>query len=360
MKTIAIICPYPQGVAPSQRLKYEQYIADWRDNGYCIDIFPFQSYTMWKIVYQKGKWLQKIYWTMIGYFHRFLFLFQIRNYDIVYIHLWVTPFGIPLFERLYRLFAKKIIYDIDDLIFMGHSSEANRWIASLKGKQKPIYLIQKSDYIITTTPYLVDFCKQYNTDVVGIPPTLPSHFITSTTIVDKPRLTIGWSGSKSTSKYLELIAVSLQQLSQNYAIELLLFGVENYEIKGVKIRCISWSEETEKNIFSQMDIAIYPLEKEKWSEGKYGGKLIQYFAAGLPIVASKANEIISMLIENSHNGICIDNSNENWYNALSNLIEHTSMRKTLASNAYKTFEEKFSCEKYKPIYLNILNSVLEN
>ena len=44
MKKIVIICPHPKGVAPGQRLKYEQYFESWRKNGYEVDIKPFMSY----------------------------------------------------------------------------------------------------------------------------------------------------------------------------------------------------------------------------------------------------------------------------------------------------------------------------
>ena len=34
--SILIICPFPKDVAAGQRLKYEQYLNHWRENGYEI------------------------------------------------------------------------------------------------------------------------------------------------------------------------------------------------------------------------------------------------------------------------------------------------------------------------------------
>ena len=59
-KKILIICPFPQGVAAGQRLKYEQYFNHWRDNGYEIIVSPFMNKFMWKVVYLKGQYLFKI------------------------------------------------------------------------------------------------------------------------------------------------------------------------------------------------------------------------------------------------------------------------------------------------------------
>ncbi|MFY7861411.1 MAG: hypothetical protein ACOVP5_04225, partial [Chitinophagales bacterium] len=88
MKKICIICPHPEGVAPGQRLKYEQYFSHWRAYGWHVDVLPFQSYRFWKIA-QSGSILEKVLWTIVGYFHRFLFLFKLRNYNVAYIFLWV-------------------------------------------------------------------------------------------------------------------------------------------------------------------------------------------------------------------------------------------------------------------------------
>ena len=35
-KKILIICPNPEGYAPGQRLKYEQYFEHWQQKGYDI------------------------------------------------------------------------------------------------------------------------------------------------------------------------------------------------------------------------------------------------------------------------------------------------------------------------------------
>ena len=42
-KKILVICPYPEGVAAGQRLKYEQYFDSWTKDGYEITISSFFS-----------------------------------------------------------------------------------------------------------------------------------------------------------------------------------------------------------------------------------------------------------------------------------------------------------------------------
>ena len=40
--------------------------------------------------------------------------FQIHKYDVVYIFMYVTPLMSSFMERMVRLFAKRVIYDIED------------------------------------------------------------------------------------------------------------------------------------------------------------------------------------------------------------------------------------------------------
>ena len=60
-KTILVICPYPEGYAASQRLKYEQYFDSWREAGYEITISSFFSFDTWKILYEDGFFIPKVF-----------------------------------------------------------------------------------------------------------------------------------------------------------------------------------------------------------------------------------------------------------------------------------------------------------
>jgi hypothetical protein len=92
-KKLLVICPFPQGVAAGQRLKYEQYFENWRENGYEITVSSFMDMAMWKVVYKHGNFPAKVFGTFQGYFRRMLDIFRVNRYDLIYVHMWVTPFG---------------------------------------------------------------------------------------------------------------------------------------------------------------------------------------------------------------------------------------------------------------------------
>ena len=69
-RRILVLCPYPQGVAAGQRLKYEQYFDHWRDDGWEIEVSSFMDRAMWDVVWQPGHHVAKALGVLRGHFRR--------------------------------------------------------------------------------------------------------------------------------------------------------------------------------------------------------------------------------------------------------------------------------------------------
>ena len=359
-KKILIICPYPVNVAPGQRLKYEQYFDSWRGQGYTITPSPFMSLHFWNIVYRKGFTLKKIFWTLVGYFKRLIDLYRAPFHDITYVCLWGTPFGTPFYEFLLRKFSKRLIYDIDDMIFLGHSSEANRSWMIFKGRSKMIYLMKKSDHVITCTPKLDEYVKQYNKKTTDISSTVDTtnRYVPVNSYQNDHQIVLGWSGSHSTSKYLYLLSEVLQALSAKFDFKLVVMGDRSFHIPGVNIEAIDWAEKDEITTLKRFDIGLYPLPNEEWVLGKSGLKAIQYMALGIPTAAAAIGANYR-IIENNENGFLLNIGDAKvWESTLSALIEDPGLRKRIGTNARKTIIQKYSVDSRKGEYIAILNTVL--
>jgi glycosyltransferase involved in cell wall biosynthesis len=358
-KKILVICPYPFNVAPSQRLKFEQYYSYFRNAGYEITISPFINRSFWNIIYKKGNFFKKLFYTLLGYGKRVGDLFRIRNYDLVYVHLWVTPFGFPVFERLFRLFGKKIIYDIDDLVYLGNvKSKAHPLVNLVKGRKKPIYLLKSSDHIITCTPYLDEFARQYNSRTTDISSTVDTdRYQPVNNYSNNKRLTIGWSGSITTSKYFYLLADVLKKLREKHEFRILVVGNKDLTIDGLEIEAVDWEEEKEMFYLRQFDIGLYPLPFEEWVYGKSGLKAIQYMALGIATVATAIGANFRV-IENGVSGFLVKDESE-WIDAMEKLILDPCLRKNIGEEARKRVTQLFSVEANKEVYLKILNQLTE-
>ena len=122
-----VLCPYPQNVAAGQRLKYEQYFDDWRAAGWEIEVSSFMDRKMWDVVWEPGHLFAKMFGVLRGHFRRLGDLCRVHRYDLVYVFMWVTPFGTSLSERLVRAQAKVLIYDVEDNILSEQQGGAGEW-----------------------------------------------------------------------------------------------------------------------------------------------------------------------------------------------------------------------------------------
>jgi L-malate glycosyltransferase len=356
-KKILFVCPYPENVAPSQRLKFEQYYQSFREAGYEVTATAFISVAFWRIIYTPGRFWKKAFYTLRGYARRLSELLTVRKYDVVYIHLWVTPFGPPLFEWLFRKFAKKLVYDIDDLVYLGNvKSKVHPIVTLVKGRSKPLFLMKNADRVITCTPYLDQFVRKYNSHTTDISSTINTDLYTPKTDYSiKDEFVIGWSGSHSTAKYLHLLDDVFMDLAKDYKFKLLVMGDPNFFLQGVNVEAIPWSEEYETAVISKFDIGVYPLPNEEWVLGKSGLKALQYMALGVPTIATSIGTI-HRIIENGQNGFLV-NSMEEWKAKIKTLLYNEDLRKEIGGKAAASVEESYSVRANKQTYLTIINQL---
>lgn len=355
-KQLLILCPHPVNTAPGQRLKYEQYFKHIEAAGYTITVSPFMTMAFWNIVYKKGYLFTKIAWTLFGYARRIKILFTLHKYDAVYVFLWATPFGFPIIEWAICKLNKNIIYDIDDMVFLGHSSTANRFIERFKGTDKMIYLMQQAKHVVVCTPKLHEFVKQYNHNSTDISSTINTETYQITNAYSNAnKLVLGWSGSHSTSKYLLLLEPVLQKLRHEYDFEIQVIGDANFKFNELHANAIAWNEATEVADLQHIDIGLYPLPNEEWVYGKSGLKALQYMALGIPTVATAIGANYRV-IEHEKSGYLASTETE-WYTALKLLIENPTLRQNIGAAARTRVQNQYSILANKATYIKIIDEV---
>ena len=357
-KKILILCPFPQDVAAGQRLKYEQYLDNWRNNGYEVVVSSFMDKKMWDIVYLQGNLVGKILGTILGYFRRLYDLFRISQFDIVYVFMWVTPLGSSFVERLTRRMSNYLIYDIEDNIMHKnpHSPGTNSIVNYLRGSGKILYLIKQADHVITSSPVLNNYCITVNQkkSCIYISSSVDTdNFIPSNNYNNDKKVVIGWTGTFSSKEYLDNLRDVLVKLNRICDFKLRVIGDFDYELPGVDLEVIRWTRENEVKDLQGIDSGIYPLIEDEWVSGKSGLKAIQYMAFGLPTVATNVGNTPS-IIEHMENGWLVK-SNEDWMYALDRLIKTPALRKKLGISARKKVLENYSKHVIQDQYLLILN-----
>lgn len=353
---ILFIVPYPYNSAPSQRLKFEQYFDYLRQHGIELEISSFISPEFMRILYKRGHILKKIIFTIAGYLKRVCDIFKARNCDIIYLHLEAAPFGPPIFEYIFFMMKKPVIYDIDDVVYIPHASEVNRYMQFLKFPQKVSRIIRSSKRVVVVTHYLKQFAERFNKNVVCIPPAIDTDKYYVKRKYETDTVCIGWTGSHSTVKYLFLLEGALKRISQMHKVKIKVIGDRSFKIDGLAIEAKDWSLDTELQDIQEIDIGLYPLPKNEWIMGKGGLKALQYMGMGIPVVCTRIGEVL-YFIQDDINGF-LAGSEEEWVKKISRLINDLGLRKKIGLSGRKTVEEKFSVKANAPKYLNLIRGVL--
>ena len=361
MKNILILCPYPQGVAAGQRFKYEQYFNSWEKHGYNIEISSFFDMKTWDILYEESNYFLKIIGTLKGYLRRIRDIFVLRNYEIIFIHMWVTPLGFTLFERIVRKFSENLVYDFDDAIFLDKTDKFNSTNVNLvrnSNTKKSRFLISSSDHVILSSPFHLDYCKQLNINhsATYIPCSIDTNRLTTKkTDNTNKKIVLGWTGTFSSIVLLDLLRDILIELNKTEQFKVLLITNFDYSFPGIDMDIIRWDKESEVEDLHKIDVGLYPLSRNKWGLGKGGLKVLQYMSIGIPSVATNYGTAIHIM-KNGETGFLVDGKDE-WISILKKLINNKELRVRIGKNARDQVVKNYSVEKIQSKYLKVLDSL---
>jgi glycosyltransferase involved in cell wall biosynthesis len=102
-------------------------------------------------------------------------------------------------------------------------------------------------------------------------------------------------------------------------------------------------------------VGIMPLVDGPFERGKCGYKLVQYMAAGLPVIASPVGVNMHM-IEPGINGYLVS-STEEWIQALRSLIQNRQLCSAMGKAGRQKVEQKYNLQRTAPKLLEFLKSV---
>ena len=355
MKRIAFIVQLPQKVSPGQRFRFELYEPILAANGFHVDTYSFFDTSSYNVLYKKGKIFSKAAGFLKGIFKRFFLLFKIRKYDYVFLQREFSPLGPPLFEWIViKVLRCKVVYDFDDAIWLPDRSVENVFARWLKCRWKIKYICKWAYKIAVGNDYLADYAGKFNPKVIVIPTCVDTELHhNKLKIHQDENPVIGWTGSHSTLKYLEIILPVITELNKEINFTFLVISNTPPDFTIKNLRFIPWREDSEIEDLLQIDIGIMPLPDNEWSEGKCGFKLIQYMSLGIPAVASPVG-VNKIIVEPGINGYLCEQSND-WKTALQKLLVDSSLRQKMGQAGRKKIEQQFSIASQKDKFLNLFS-----
>ena len=354
MASILVFCPYPYSGAPSQRFRFEQYLDILRDAGHDVTVSPFLPTFAHRIIYRQGHLIRKMSGVLFGFMGRLLAMTQLWRYDYIFVHREASPIGPPIFEAIASACHRRTILDFDDAIFVPRISVGNKIVWHLKWFSKTRFTCKHFWKVAVCNPYLQQWVLPFNKNVVLLPTTIDLKYhrrIVPSTAFSRP--TIGWTGSRSTVEYLEVVRKALVQLSAQYEFEFIVICDVDPKLDDIpNYRFIRWTLEKEIEDLSQIQIGLMPVPAGEWEMGKVGFKAIQYSGVEAVPVVSATGSGHEVVID-GETGFVVENTTEAWLAALSKLLAAPETMMAMGGRAREYIRLHYSVEANTATFLNL-------
>jgi glycosyltransferase involved in cell wall biosynthesis len=183
----------------------------------------------------------------------------------------------------------------------------------------------------------------------------PGHYqVKSHSSTETP--TLVWIGSKSTLLYLRQFAGMLEESARRVAgLKLITIADVPLENAPLPVEHVPWSVETESAALCRGDIGIAPTPVDEWTLGKCGFKIVQYMAAGLPVIASPVGANREIVVEGV-TGLLPNNSGE-WADAIAKLAGDAAKRGAMGTAGRMRAEQNFSIERAADVWAGLLEGI---
>lgn len=349
---ILFISPYQTNSVPSQRFRFEQYFSSLRTRSITFRTAPFLKHHDWRVLYQPKRYFPKMFILTKGFVRRIGLLLVVPAYDFIFIHREVMPIGPPWFEFIAaKLFNARIIFDFDDAIWLTDNKSETRFERWIRWRSKTPKICAWSYRVSCGNSYLADYAKRFNSRTVVNPTIVNTQTVHNPELyqyVSDHPLTIGWTGSRTTLKYLSLVLPVIRKLQQTFrSLRFFIIADQKPEFEDIKFDFKEWSEQTEALDLLEIDIGIMPLPDEDWARGKCGFKLIQYLSMEIPAVASPVGVNTEIITDKTGR---LASTEAEWTRVLTELLENPELRKHLGKEGRKHIENHYSIRSNESVF----------
>lgn len=355
---VLVIASHPLDRAPGQRFRFEQWLRLLPPGAVEFDLRPLFPAGVYERLYQPGQVGRKVLDTLAGAARRIGDLARAGRYDVAVLYREAFPLGPPVIETLIES-RVPVVFDFDDAIFIGDTSPANKMIARLKSPQRVDQIIRHAAVTTVGNPWLADYARRHSSSVEVVPTTID---LDKYGFVERPateRMTVGWSGSHTTSAHLRTIEPSLRRMLKELPVQLLVIGDPEFSLPGADhVTVRPWRAATELEELHRIDVGLMPLPDDDWSKGKCGFKALQYMATGAVPVVSPVG-VNPDIVRHEYNGLVADSEDE-WFAAIATLQCDFDKRSAYARKARRTVEGRYSGSTWAPVFLEILERAAAN
>ncbi|MEO6808178.1 MAG: glycosyltransferase family 4 protein [Isosphaeraceae bacterium] len=255
-----------------------------------------------------------------------------------------------------RRATRRLIFDYDDAVLYRDSYDP-RGPHCPRRASRFARTVRLADVVLAGNGFLADCARKAGAraERVRVLPTCvdPELYRPKGEPTTKGPVQLVWIGSSSTLQGLERQRPLLERLGLEVpGLQLRLICDRFPRFDPLPVLSIPWSEPGEADAIAGGDLGITWVPDDLWSRGKCGLKVLQYQAAGLPVVANPVG-VHPLLVQHGVNGLLADTPDE-WVRAIQALTVDPSLRSRLGREARTSVEVHYSVATWAPAFVAAL------
>lgn len=272
------------------------------------------------------------------------------EYDTVILQRKLLP-GWQL--RQLRRRARRLVFDFDDAVLYRDSYDS-RGPHCPRRARRFAQVVRLADVVIAGNRFLADCALRAGAPAerIRVIPTCvdthrnrPRPESTDAATTKGRGLDLVWIGSSSTLQGLEAKRTLWERIAREVpGVRLRVICDRFPDFGPMPVVGIPWAEASEAQALAAGDVGISWIPDDLWSRGKCGLKVLQYQAAGLPVLANPVG-VHPEMITPEVSGILVD-SDDAWVEAVRTLAADPDMVRRLGENARANAEARYSIEAW--------------
>ena len=242
------------------------------------------------------------------------------------------------------------VYDLDDALYadVRHLPDP----AALFPKQaKAERAARSARRVIVGNEVLAGWAARHNRDVVVVPTCVePEDYVVRSSYDTADVPVIGWLGSPATERYLLDVAEPLLAVHRSTGAVLRVVSAGDADLGPLApmVDRVAWTSATWRASLASFDVGIGPLPDDAFARGKCAYKLLQYAAAGVPVVGSPVGANRQAL---ERLGGIVASSADEWTDALVDVLSAPSTdRAAMAERGMNGVRAHYSFAAWAPVW----------
>lgn len=229
-------------------------------------------------------------------------------------------------------FCPKMIFDYDDAIMYSATKPESRLTSHFRLFKRTAGMM---DVMIAGNEYLAGYGRRYCNQVHILPTGLDTNsYQVKDVRKNGSEIRLVWIGSQATLKYLAELCPVLEQIGKKHQnVVLRIIADKFFDLDNMSVQKRLWSLDNQISDLMACDIGLSPLPDNRFTRGKCGFKILQYFAAGLPVIASPVG-VNQKFIKESNAGLLAMTHSE-WQDAIEKMVKGIAVYRQLGQNGEK-------------------------